>query len=432
MAERPALLEKLIQRKQNGRVKIITGLRRSGKSFLLTDIFIPYLKTHGVEDDRIISISLDEIASIKFRNPLELDSFIRSKITDSKKQYFIFIDEIQKVAEIQNPYLQDSENKITFVDVVLGLMKIRNADIYITGSNSKMLSSDILTEFRGRGDEVQVHPFSYSEFYSSYDGDKRNAWRDYFTYGGLPGLLECRTHEQKSLYLKDLFENTYLTDILERNKIKHEKSTLDSLLNVLSSSVGSLTNPTVIANTFKSVLKVNIKPETVGAYLSYFEDAFLIKKAERFDIKGRKYIGSQSKFYFEDAGLRNARLNFRQNEENHIMENIIYNELVFRGFDVDVGIVEYNTKDKNGKSKRIQLEVDFVANSGSRRYYIQSALTVDTEEKRMQETKSLERVADSYKKVVVVKENVVPWHDEKGILYLGIEEFLLNPGAIDG
>lgn len=243
--------------------------------------------------------------------------------------------------------------------------------------------------------------------------------------------MECKTHEQKSLYLKDLFENTYITDILECNKIKHEKSTLDSLLNVLSSSVGSLTNPTVIANTFKSVLKTSIKSETISAYISHFEDAFLIKKAERFDIKGRKYIRSQSKYYFEDVGLRNARINFRQTEENHIMENIIFNELVLRGFDVDVGIVEYNTKDKDGKSKRIQLEVDFIANSGSRRYYIQSALSVGTEEKRLQKTNSLSRITDSYKKIVVLKENIVPCHDEKGLLYLGIEEFLLNPGAID-
>ena len=432
MIHRDILLQKLIDRKQNGRIKVITGLRRSGKSFLLTDIYIPYLKEHGIEDKCIINLSLEEFANTKYRNPVELDAFVRSKITDSSKQYFVFLDEIQKVEEIQNPFISGVESKITFVDVVLGLMKIKNVDLYITGSNSKMLSSDILTEFRGRGDEVQVHPLSYAEFYSGYTGDKKNAWRDYFTYGGLPGLIDCKTHEQKSAYLKDLFENTYISDILERNGIKNERNVLDSLLNVLSSAVGSLTNCNTIANTFKSVQKIAISQNTIDLYISYFEDAFLIKKAERFDIKGRRYIGSQQKYYFEDIGLRNARLGFRQTEENHIMENIIYNELIFRGFEVDVGVVEYNYKDSEGKSRRTQLEVDFVANCGNKRYYIQSALSVADEEKRLQEINSLKRISDSYKKIVVVKDNIIPWHDEKGILYLGIEEFLLNPLAIDG
>ena len=426
MIKRDSYLQKLIDRKQNGRIKIITGVRRCGKSFLLTDIYIPYLKSQGVADDCIISLSLEDLANIKYRNPLELDSFIRSKIKNADSQYYVFLDEIQKVESIQNPYIQEKSSRITFVDVVLGLMKIKNADIYVTGSNSKMLSSDILTEFRGRGDEVQVHPLSYSEFYSGYEGEIRNVWRDFFTYGGLPALISCKTHEQKSLYLKDLFENTYIIDILERNEIRNEKNVLDSLLNVLSSAVGSLTNPTVIANTFRSVEKINLKPETISTYISYFENAFLIKKAERYDVKGRKYIGSQSKYYFEDIGLRNARLGFRQTEENHIMENIIYNELILRGYDVDVGVVEYNYKDAEGKSKKTQLEVDFVANRGNDRCYIQSALSVSEEQKRLQEINSLKRIPDSYKKIVIVKDNIIPWHDENGIAYIGIEDFLLN------
>ncbi len=431
MIKRPILLEKLINRKQNGRVKVITGLRRAGKSFLLTDIYIPYLKAQGIENECIITLSLDELKYSKYRNPLELDTYIRSKIKDSEKQYYIFLDEIQKVETIQNPYIQDKESKITFVDVILGLLKIKNADIYITGSNSKMLSSDILTEFRGRGDEIQVHPLSYAEFYSGYEGDKRNAWRDYFVYGGMPGLIECKSHEQKSLYLKDLFENTYITDILERNNIRYEKNILDTLLNIISSSTGSLTNPSVIANTFKSVEKINIKYETITDYISYFENAFLVRKAERYDIKGRKYIGRQRKYYFEDVGLRNARLGFRQNEENHIMENVIYNELIVRGFDVDVGVVEYNYKDPDGKSKRVQLEVDFIATNGNMVYYIQSALAIGDEAKRIQETNSLNRITNSFKKIVIIKDNIIPWHDDKGILYLGIEDFLLIPDAID-
>ena len=430
MIERPMLLEKLIQRKQNGRVKIITGLRRSGKSFLLTDIYIPYLKSQGVDKDHIISLSLEELANSRYRNPFELDSFIRSKISGNGR-YYIFLDEIQKVESMENPFVPGKENRIGFVDVILGLMKIRNLDIYITGSNSKMLSSDILTEFRGRGDEVKVHPLSYSEFRSGFPGAGQSAWQEYLTYGGLPGLLECQTHEQKSLYLKDLFENTYIRDILERNGIRHEKSVLDSLLNILSSSVGSLTNSNVIANTFRSVEKINIKPETIDAYISCFEDAFLLRRAQRFDVKGRKYIGSQRKYYFEDVGLRNARLEFRQTEESHIMENIIYNELIQREFDVDVGVVEYNHKDKAGVSHRSQLEVDFVANSGSHRYYIQSALNVADEEKRRQELNSLKRIPDSFKKILVVHGNVIPHHDENGILLLSLEDFLTDRSSID-
>ena len=310
-------------------------------------------------------------------------------------------------------------------------MKHENIDVYVTGSNSKMLSSDILTEFRGRGDEIRVNPLSFEEFYHAYEGDKRDAWQEYYTYGGLPLVMKKRGHEEKAKYLESLFGKIYIGDIIERNKILHDKSVLDDLLNIISSSVGSLTNASKISKTFKSERQVSISDETVSRYLDFFIDAFMIYKAERYDVKGRKYIGSPLKYYFSDVGLRNARLNFRQQEENHIMENIIYNELCNREFNVDVGVVEYCYKDKDKKSKRAQLEIDFVANKGSKKYYIQSALTVSEEEKRQQEVRSLKRVGDSFKKIVVVKDNIIPWHDDNGILYIGIEQFLLEDNAID-
>ncbi|HBD05985.1 MAG TPA: ATPase, partial [Firmicutes bacterium] len=359
--------------------------------------------------------------NIEYRNPLKLGKYIREKIKDDK-MYYVFLDEIQKVTEMQNPYIDYAEDKITFVDVLLGLMNIKNVDVYVTGSNSKMLSSDILTEFRGRSDEIRVNPLSFSEFYSFYKGEKQNAWREYYTYGGMPYLMSLSTHEEKSKYLKNLFSKTYISDVLEHHNIS-DPSIMDDLLNIISSSIGSLTNPTKLANTFKSVKHMPIASRTISSYLDDLIDSFLIRKAYRYDIKGKKYIDTPIKYYFTDVGLRNARINFRQQEENHIMENIIYNELLLRGFDVDVGVVEYNYKDEEGKSKRTQLEVDFVANKGSLRYYIQSALTVGEEDKRHQETNSLNRIADSFKKIVVVKDNIIPWHDEKGILYIGIEEF---------
>ena len=293
-----------------------------------------------------------------------------------------------------------------------------------------MLSSDIATQFRGRGDEIRVNPLSFAEFYAAYKGDKHNAWKEYCTYGGMPYVLSLPTHEMKSQYLTDLFARTYLTDVLERNKVS-DLDVLEDLLNVISSSIGSLTNPTKLANTFKSVKNRAVSSRTIDYYLNYLIDAFLLSKAYRFDIKGKKYIGTPLKYYFTDIGLRNARLNFRQTEENHIMENVIYNELLIRGFNVDVGVVEYNYKDEAGKSKRKQLEVDFVANQADRRYYIQSALYVGTTEKRLQETNSLNRIDDSFKKIVVVKDNIIPWHDEKGVLYVGIEQFLLDESAME-
>lgn len=426
MIARPDYLNKLISKKENGLIKIITGNRRCGKSYLLFTIYHEYLVSAGIAENQIIELALDETVNAKYRNPIELDSYIRSLVSDKSKQYYVFLDEIQKVDEIQNPYVDNPNSKITFVDTVLGLMKIKNVDLYITGSNSKMLSSDILTEFRDRGDEIRVYPLSFAEFYTSFKGDKNEAWKEYYTYGGMPLAVTKKTPEEKSKYLKDLFTGTYLKDVLERHSITNSTSDLEELLNIISSSIGSLTNPLNLSNTFKTVKKRNLAPETISTYLDYFKDAFLIDSAVRYNIKGKKYISTPLKYYFVDVGLRNARLNFRQQEENHIMENIIFNELKIRGFDVDIGVIEHNTKDATGKSRRNFLEIDFVANKGSNRFYIQSALYVDTQEKREQETQSLNRIHDSFKKIVVVKDDIEPWQDDKGIQYIGIEQFLLE------
>ena len=426
MIARPDYLNKLISKKENGLIKIITGNRRCGKSYLLFTIYHEYLVSAGIAENQIIELALDETVNAKYRNPIELDSYIRSLVWDKSKQYYVFLDEIQKVDEIQNPYVDNPNSKITFVDTVLGLMKIKNVDLYITGSNSKMLSSDILTEFRDRGDEIRVYPLSFAEFYTSFKGDKNEAWKEYYTYGGMPLAVTKKTPEEKSKYLKDLFTGTYLKDVLERHTITNSTSDLEELLNLISSSIGSLTNPLNLSNTFKTVKKRKLAPETISTYLDYFKDAFLIDSAVRYNIKGKKYISTPLKYYFVDVGLRNARLNFRQQEENHIMENIILNELKIRGFDVDIGVIEHNTKDATGKSRRNFLEIDFVANKGSNRFYIQSALYVDTQEKREQETQSLNRIHDSFKKIVVVKDDIEPWQDDKGIQYIGIEQFLLE------
>lgn len=431
MIERRKYLDKLIRKRENGLVKVITGIRRCGKSYLLFELYHRYLNTLGIDDAHIIELSLDLDVNSVYRDPFELGKYIRNKIIDKDKTYYVFLDEIQTVHEAVNTDARAVEVKIGFVDVILGLMQIKNIDLYVTGSNSKMLSSDILTEFRGRGDEIRVNPLSFSEFYSAYSGEKRNAWREYCMYGGMPLTLSQPTHGDKSEYLRNLIQKIYLDDIIGRNKIYNDRTILEDLLSTVASSVGSLTSLAKLSNTFLSERKKKISEDTIAKYLGFFEDSFIVSKTKRYDVKGRKYIGSPQKYYFSDIGLRNAWLNFRQNEENHIMENIVYNELKIRGFDVDVGIVEYNYRDENGKSKRKQLEVDFVANKGSKRYYIQSALTVGYEEKRLQETNSLNRIDDSFKKIVVVKDNIIPWHDEKGILYVGIEEFLLDETAMD-
>lgn len=426
MYPREQYLKEIISKKDNGRIKIITGLRRSGKSVLLFQLYREWLLGEGVKEDQIIALALDILENARYRNPLELDKYVRDHMVDPKKRYYIFIDEIQFVSEIQNPYVDNEDAKITFIDVILGFMHMDNADVYVTGSNSKMLSSDILTQFRDRGDEIRVYPLSFTEFYNEYEGDKRGAWQDYYTYGGMPLATSLESHEEKSRYLKDLFDRTYIKDVLERHEIKNDTEVLDILLDVLASGIGSLTNPSKLANTFKSERQIGIGSETIEKYIGYFEESFLIEKAVRYDVKGRKYIGTPAKYYYTDLGLRNARLGFRQLEETHIMENVLYNDLIRRGMNVDVGVVEYNTKDADGKKIRKQLEVDFVVNQGGKRFYIQSALSIADPDKKEQEIESLKRIPDSFSKMVVVRDYLKPWQDENGITYVGIEQFLLN------
>ena len=429
MLPRKQYLEKLIRKRDNGRVKVITGLWRSGKSVLLFDLYRDYLLGEGVPEERMIGIALDTIENARYRNPLELDKYIRERMTDSG-HYYIFIDEIQFVSEIQNPYVDDPTAKLTFIDVILGLTRIPNTDVYVTGSNSRMLSSDILTQFRDRADEIRVHPLSFAEVYEVCEGDKRGVWQDYCMYGGMPVLLSIESHEEKSRYLRNLFERTYIRDILERYKIRNNSEVLEILLDILASGIGSLTNPTNLSNTFLSERRIRISSETIEAYLGYFTDAFLIRKAVRYDVNGKKYIRTPAKYYYSDPGLRNARLGFHQFEETHLMENVLYNDLVRRDLDVDVGVVEYNTSDPSGKKIRKQLEVDFVVNRGSDRFYIQSALSIADPGKRDQEIASLLRIPDFFRKIVVVKDYMKPWTDEHGILYVGIEQFLLDEGLL--
>lgn len=427
---RQSYMNKLIGKMNNGRVKIITGIRRCGKSFLLFELFTRYLHETGVPDDRIIRLALDEFPNAKYRNPFELDKFVRERTADSSKNYYVLIDEIQFVTAVQNPYIEGQDAKLTFIDVVLGLMKIKNIDLYVTGSNSNMLSTDILTQFRDRGDEIRVFPLSFAEFNETYTGDKRNAWLDYYTYGGMPVVVTLSNHEEKSRYLRDLFQRTYLRDVVERHQVQNDTAVLDDLLQIIASSIGSLTNPTKLANTFLSEKKIRINPATIDRYLKYFIEAFLISRASRYDVKGKKYIQTPLKYYYTDVGLRNAVLGFRQQEETHIMENVLYTELVRRGYDVDVGVVEQNFTAADGKKSRKQLEVDFVINRGDQRYYIQSALSIAEPEKRLQEAASLIRIPDSFGKIVVVHDYINPWRDERGILYVGIEQFLLDEKMI--
>ncbi len=427
---RTQYMDQLIRKMNNGRIKVITGLRRSGKSYLLFTLFRQYLLNSGIGEDQIIGIALDEIDNAKYRNPFELNKAIKERMTDKKKRYYVFIDEIQFVTEVHNPYVDDPSERITFIDVVLGLMKLPNADIYVTGSNSKMLSSDILTQFRDRGDEIRIYPLSFAEVYEHYQGDKRDAWRDYYTYGGMPLVWMTESHEERSRYLRDLFSQTYLKDVLERNQVKNDAEILEILLNVLASGIGSLTNPSRLSNTFASERQIRIAPDTIDKYIGFFMDAFLIRKAERYDVKGRKYIKTPVKYYYTDVGLRNGRLGFRQLEETHLMENVLYNDLIRRGYDVDVGVVEQNVRDDSGKNIRKQLEVDFVVNQSNDRVYIQSALSIADSGKREQEIASLIRIPDSFRKIVVVKDYIKPWKDENGIQYIGVEDFLLDEGLI--
>lgn len=425
--KRERYLKQLIEKQNNGFIKVITGIRRCGKSYLLFNLYYDYLKKNGVKDKQIIKLALDDDINAKFRNPMLLGEHIR-KLINSNKQYYLFLDEIQFVQKIENPYLKN--DYITFYDVLNGLLKIKNLDIYVTGSNSKMLSKDILTEFRGRGDEIHILPLSFAEFMSVYNGDKYQGWEEYYTYGGLPAILNFNTPEQKSNYLINLFKETYIKDIIERNKIKNDIE-LEELLNILSSSIGSLTNPSKLANTFKTVKNTELHINTIKSYIEHFEDSFLITKALRYDVKGKKYINTPSKYYFEDVGLRNARLNFRQQEENHIMENIIFNELRYRGFNIDIGIVEINERQENGTYKRKQLEIDFIANQGNKKFYIQSAFSLPTDEKIEQEQKSLLNIDDSFKKIIIVKDKIMLKRNEFGIVTMDIYDFLLNMDSLD-
>lgn len=413
--KRDLYLNKLIERRENGSIKVITGIRRCGKSYLLFNLFYDYLIHSGVSKERIIKIALDDEEHEDLLDSKALGAYIREKITDDN-QYYIFLDEVQFVQG--------------FEKVLNGLNRHNNLDIYVTGSNSKFLSSDILTEFRGRGDEVRVYPLCFSEYVSAYSGTIQEAWADFFTYGGLPLILTRKTDEQKSKYLTDLFQKVYIDDIVERNNLRGN-NIMETLVNILASSIGSLTNPTKLANTFVSNGMGSVSDKTISSYIGYLIDAFLIEKAERYDIKGKKYIASPYKYYFSDVGLRNARLNFRQQEENHIMENIIYNELLIRGFNVDVGIVEHIEKLPNGKRSVKRYEVDFVCNRGSQRYYIQSAFSMPDNEKMQQEQNSLIYTGDFFKKIIVVKDVIKPWHNDNGILIMGIQDFLLNPNSLE-
>ena len=422
--ERKRYLDKLLKLRGNGQVKIITGIRRCGKSFLLNKIFCNHLLQEGVASSHIIMLDLDDDLNARYRNPIELSEHLRSKIKEDDDRHYILIDEIQRVKPVPNPYLSDE--KIGFVDVLNGLRNLPNVDVYVTGSNSKMLSGDIATEFRGRGDIIPLAPLTFDEFYAAFPGEKRYAWREFVTYGGMPKVLSIESHEEKSQYLANLFSLIYIKDVIERNNLKTSETVLEELLNVVSSSIGSLTNPTRIADTFQSVKKLKIKNETISRYLDFFVDAFVLNKALRYDIKGRSYIETPLKYYFSDVGLRNAKLNFRQQEENHIMENILYNELKARGFNVDVGVVPVRSKDADGKSRLSNLEVDFVINKGEKRYYIQSALSISEEGKRLQEVNSLNRIDDSFSKIVISRDDTLSWTAESGVRYINVEDFLLQ------
>ena len=408
--KRDFYLEKLIRRRKNGLIKIVTGIRRCGKSYLLNTLFYNHLLESGVKADHIIQIALDDIQNKSLRNAESLYNHVKSMLADSD-EYLILLDEIQFAEE--------------FEDALNGFLHIPNVDVYVTGSNSKFLSSDIITEFRGRGDEIRVHPLSFYEYASACTVSNEETWDDFVNYGGMPYTLHLSLPEEKAAYLKSLFTQVYMTDIVDRHKVRNANE-LDEILDILSSSIGSLTNPLRLSNTFKSVKQKVISDHTIKNYISYFEDAFMLSKAKRYDIKGKKYINSSAKYYFEDVGLRNARLNFRQTEESHLMENIIYNELIARDFSVDVGVIETFGKSEQGKTSKKHLEVDFVACKGNQKLYIQSALYLPTEEKREQEMRPFKSIGDSFRKIVVVKDNIKPRISEDGTELVGIIHFLLD------
>lgn len=413
--KRQIYLDKLISKKHNGLIKVITGLRRCGKSYLLFNILKEHLLSSGVDESHIIEMPFDSYENKQYRNPEILYPYLKSLIKDNG-MYYILLDEVQMLDD--------------FESVLNGLSRIKNVDLYVTGSNAKFLSKDIITEFRGRGDEVHMYPLSFSEFMSVFDGTKQDGWNEYTVYGGLPMILGFKTPDQKADFLKMLFDETYISDIVGRNKVRN-KNELEEILDVLSSLIGSLTNPSKLSAVFQSVKKKTISPITIKKYIGYFSDSFLIDCAMRYDVKGKKYIDTPLKYYFTDMGLRNARLNFRQLEETHTMENVIFNELKIRGYNVDIGIVTSNEKNSQGVNVRKQLEIDFVCNKGSKRYYIQSVYAMPTEEKMKQEQRSLLLTDDYFKKVIITKDSAGPWYNEKGILVMNIFDFLLNPNSLD-
>ena len=422
---REKYLNDLVVRMNNGMIKVITGVRRCGKTYLLYTLFKQHLLSKGVDEGHIIEVSLDDDKCEGLRDPHALSAYVRKRIRNDGLMHYLFLDEIQQA-------ISDDEMRGTkpprIYGVLNGLMKIENVDVYVTGSNSRMLSTDVLTEFRGRGDEVRVRPFSFAEFMQGFQGDVYHGWAEYVRYGGMPLLLSMKTDEQKVRYLENLFQETYLKDIVARNRVS-KTAELEEVVDVIASGIGCLMNPSKIQATFRSNLHSTISINTISAYLGYLEDSFLIEVADRWDVKGRKYIGTPKKYYFEDVGLRNARLGFRQVEQAHIMENILYNELRTRGYSVDVGSVEKRSV-KNGKTRRTTFEVDFVAHLGSQRFYLQSALQLPDAEKIDQETASLRAIDDSFKKIVVVREVMKPVHDENGILFMSVYDFLLQQDSL--
>jgi len=413
--KRECYINKLINKQNNGMIKVITGIRRCGKSYLLFKLFYKHLIETGIDDNHIIKIQLDDVKNVDLLDTKKLYYFITEQIKD-KQQYYVLLDEIQLVKN--------------FELLLNSMLHIGNVDTYVTGSNSKFLSNDIITEFRGRGDEIRVYPLSFAEFLPSFKGEKADALAEYMIYGGMPMLQNYKISQEKNKYLQTLFDTVYLKDIKNRYKINNDGN-FEELLNIISSYVGSLTNPTKLENTFKTVKKVNFNHSTIKLYLDYLKDAFLIDSAYRYDIKGKKYIDTPLKYYFTDIGLRNARIGFRQTEQEHIIENVIFNELKKREYNVDVGIVEIFTKNKEGKREKKQLEVDFVVNEGSRRYYIQTALSIPNKEKMEQEQKSLVNIPDSFKKIIVVRDNIQPWQNEEGITIVSIYDFLLKDNILE-
>ena len=426
--KRDSYLKQLISYRFDGLVKVITGIRRCGKSYLLKKIYREYLLQNGVRKDQIIIIELDLAKDIRFRNPLELSSFVREMVEGKKEEYYLFVDEIQMSDEVPNPY-NGSGKKITFYDALNDLRSLPNLDVYVTGSNSKMLSSDILTEFRGRSDEIRVHPLSFAEYYSAVGGDKSEAFDDYSFYGGMPLIISRPDDGAKLNYLKSLFSEVYIKDIAERKRIERQ-DVLEMIIDLLCSSIGSLTNPNKIADTLRSKQTAGVSPNTIRAYIGHLEDSFLFSESKRYDVKGKSYFDSPNKYYCEDLGLRNARIGFRQQEITHIMVNIIYNELVIRGFSVDVGVVFARTVNEKGNSVRTPREIDFIVTSGSKKTYIQSAYSMPTEEKREAELRPFALTGDSFPKIVVRKDIGKRWYDEKGILNINIIDFLLDKELI--